>query len=137
MKKTLLATLTAVTIATASIAGIAYADGGKGPEGAVERLTEKLGLTTEQQAQLKVLFDQRIADRKAMQENLTQEQRENMRENARDGMRDQMHAQIKSVLTEEQLAKFDQMHANEGKGKGKGDRHERGEGGHGGKGGKH
>ena len=132
MKKTLLATLTAVTIATASITGIAYADGGKGPEGAVERLTEKLGLTVEQQAELKVLFDQRAADRKAMQENLTQEQRENMRENARDGMREQMHAQIKSVLTEEQLAKFDQMHANEGKG----DRHERGEGGHGGKGGK-
>jgi len=108
---------------------VAYAHkGSKGPEGAVERLSERLNLTTEQQTELQAIFDQKLLDRKNMQENTTAEQRENLRENARDGMKAKMEADIKALLTPEQVALFDQMHAE------KGDDHEREERGHKGKG---
>lgn len=132
MKKTIIATLTAVTLTVGAISGVAYAHkGSKGPEGAVERLTERLNLTTEQQSELQAIFDQKLLDRKNMQENTTAEQRENLRENARDGMKAKMEADIKALLTPEQVALFDQMHAEKGD-----DDHEREERGHKGKGGK-
>lgn len=129
MKKTLIATLTAVTLTAGAISGGAFAHkGGKGPEGAVERLTERLNLTEEQQVQMKEIFDQKILDRKNMMESTTAEQRENLRENARDAMKAQTESQIKALLTPEQVALFDQMHAEK---EARGDREHKGKKGHG------
>lgn len=129
MKKTIIATLTAVTLTAAAISGAVYAHkGGEGPEGGLGRLTEKLNLTTEQQAQLKTIFDQKMLDRKNMHENTTAEQRENLRENAREGMKAKMEADIKALLTPEQVALFDQMHAEEGADHERGARGHKGEG---------
>ncbi|NRP59310.1 hypothetical protein [Marinobacterium sp. xm-d-564] len=130
MKKTIIASITAVTMTFGALAGIAHADGKGGPKSAedrVEKLTQRLDLSADQQSQLLAMFTKRDADREQMQATLTAEQRENMKANARDGMRDQMHKDIKSLLTAEQIAKFENMHSGEGKG------------GHGkgGKGGKH
>ena len=129
MKKRLIATLTAVTLTAGAISGVALAHkGGKGPEGAVERLTERLNLTEEQQVQMKEIFDQKILDRKNMMESTTAEQRENLRENARDAMKAQTESQIKALLTPEQVALFDQMHAEK---EARGDREHKGKKGHG------
>ena len=133
MKKTIIATLTAVTLTVGAISGVAYAHkGSKGPEGAVERLTERLNLTTEQQTELQAIFDQKLLDRKNMHENTTAEQRENLRENAREGMKAKMEADIKALLTPEQVALFDQMLAEK---EARGDREHKGKwgkrGGHG------
>ena len=130
MKKTIIASITAVTLTIGALSGAVYADGKGGPKSAVERvekLTKRLDLSTDQQSQLVAMFTKRDADREQMQATLTAEQRENMKANARDGMRDQMHKDIKSLLTTDQIAKFENMHSGEGKG------------GHskGGKGGKH
>lgn len=129
MKKTIIATLTAVTLTVGAISGVAYAHkGSKGPEGAVERLTERLNLTTEQQSELQAIFDQKLLDRKNMHESTTAEQRENLRENAREGMKTKMEADIKALLTPEQVALFDQMHAEK---EARGDREHKGKKGHG------
>ncbi|NRP94966.1 periplasmic repressor CpxP [Marinobacterium sp. xm-g-59] len=128
MKKTIIASMTAVTMTFGALAGIAHADGKGGPKSAedrVEKLTQRLDLTVDQQSQLLAMFTKRDADREQMQATLTPEQRENMKANARDGMRDQMHKDIKSLLTEDQIAQFENMHSGkDGHGKGgKGGKH--------------
>ncbi|CAI8234120.1 MAG: Uncharacterised protein [Marinobacterium sp. xm-d-530] len=128
MKKTIIASITAVTLTIGALSGAVYAHekGGKvGPKSAedrVEKLTQRLDLSTDQQSQLLAMFTKRDTDREQMQATLTAEQRENMKANARDGMRDQMHKDIKSLLTANQIAKFENMHSGEGKG-GKGGKH--------------
>ena len=128
MKKTIIAAITAVTLTIGALSGAVYAHekGGKGgpkrAEDRVEKLTQRLDLSADQQSQLLAMFTKRDADREQMQATLTAEQRENMKANARDGMRDQMHKDIKSLLTANQIAKFENMHSGEGKG-GKGGKH--------------
>ena len=124
MKKTIIAAITAVTLTAGAISGAVYAHSDKGGPGkGMEKLTQNLNLTAAQQAEIQKIFDQRMLDRKNMLETTTAEQRENLRENARDGMKAQMEAQIKALLTSEQVAQFDQMHAEKerkgGKDKGK------------------
>ena len=132
MKKTIIAAITAITLTTAAISGAVYAHSGKGGPGkGMERLTENLNLTAEQQAEIQKIFDQRKLERKNMMENTTAEQRENLRENVREGMRAQMESQIKALLTPEQVAMFDQMHTEKERRGG----HKKGERGHKGKGG--
>ena len=122
MKKTIIASITAVTLTIGALSGAVYAHekGGKGgpksAEDRVEKLTQRLDLSTDQQSQLLAMFTKRDTDREQMQATLTAEQRENMKANARDGMRDQMHKDIKSLLTANQIAKFENMHSGEGKG---------------------
>ena len=77
---------------------------------------------------MKEIFDQKILDRKNMMESTTAEQRENLRENARDAMKAQTESQIKALLTPEQVALFDQMHAEK---EARGDREHKGKKGHG------
>ena len=133
MKKTIIASITAVTLTIGALSGAVFAHekGGKGgpksAEDRVEKLTQRLDLSTDQQSQLLAMFTKRDADREQMQATLSDEQRENMKANAREGMRDQMHKDIKSLLTADQIAKFENMHSGEG----------RGGHGKGGKGGKH
>ena len=94
MKKTIIASITAVTLTIGALSGAVYADGKGGPKSAedrVEKLTQRLDLSVVQQYQLLAMFTKRDADRGQMQATLSAEQRENMKANARDGMRDQMH----------------------------------------------
>ena len=119
MKKTIIASITAVTLTIGALSGAVYAHGKGGPKSAedrVEKLTQRLDLSADQQSQLLAMFTKRDADREQMQATLSAEQRENMKANARDGMRDQMHKDIKSLLTADQIAKFENMHSGEGKG---------------------
>ena len=118
MKKILIATLTAVTLTAGTMSGVLYASGSKSPEAQVEKLTQRLNLNDDQQVQLLELFSNRAAMRDQMKETLTKEQRKEMSKTARQGMRDQMHKEIKSLLSADQVAQFDQMHSDK-KGKGK------------------
>jgi len=127
MKKSLLVTLTAAAISFGTLSGAAFAheDGKKGPkssEDRVAKMTEKLDLSAEQKQQLMEIFAKREADRKHMMENTTEEQRENIRKTAREGMKAKMQEEVKSILTDEQKAKYNQMHEKKKgkKGKGKG-----------------
>lgn len=136
MKKTIIAAITAVTLTAGAISGAVYAHSDKGgPSKGMEKLTQNLNLTAEQQAEIQKIFDQRMLDRKNMMENTTAEQREHLREHlreiAREGMKAQMESQIKALLTPEQVAMFDQMHAEKERKEG----HKKGERGHKGKGG--
>lgn len=132
MKTRLISAIAAVTLVAASTGAALAHKGGKGPERAVERLTERLNLTVEQQAEMQEIFDQKMLDRQNMMENTTAEQRENLRENARDAMKAETESQIKALLTPEQVALFDQMKAEK---EARGDRWQKGKwgkrGGHG------
>jgi Spy/CpxP family protein refolding chaperone len=83
-----------------------YAHGGRGPGGRpdkgkmLERMSQQLKLTADQQARVKALFDQREAAMKAKFE-------------ARE-------SQLRSILTAEQNARLDAMKANRQKGERKG-----------------
>ena len=120
MKKTIIATLTALTLTTSIVSGALYASGSKSPQAQVEKLTQRLNLDDAQQTELLEMFSNRADMRDQMKEKLTKEQRKEMKKTAREGMRDQMHKDIKSILTTEQIAKFDQMHADKGEKHGKG-----------------
>jgi len=128
MKKTIIAAITAITLTAGAISSAVYAHSDKGGPGkGMEKLTQNLNLTAEQQAEIQKIFDQRMLDRKNMLENTSAEQRENLRENAREGMKAQMESQIKALLTPEQVALFDKMHA-EKEGKGGHEKGKRGQG---------
>lgn len=130
MKKTLIAAITALTLTAGAISGVVYAHS-KSPERAVERMTERLNLNEEQQMQLKELYEQRMLNYKNMKEGATAEQREEMYKNGREEMRAQMESQIKALLNDDQIAVYDQMHADKdhksGHHKGGDDCSERGE----------
>lgn len=71
-------------------------DGPKNPEKHMEKMTENLGLSPEQRDKVKVLMDEHHARREAQ----------------RNAMHEEMRASLAKVLTPEQMAKFDQMHAD-------------------------
>ena len=86
----LIALSTALLLGTTTMAAIASPDG-YGPrhdrmEKRIERMTEQLNLTTEQQAQIKTMFEEHKDERKAM--------------------RERMHKDINAVLNEEQQSRF-------------------------------
>ena len=97
--KTLVTTIAAITLGTSALTSFAapygYGPYGYGPYGnrmetRLERMTEHLNLNEEQNKQIRALLEKQIQ--------------------VRDSMRGKMHADIKSVLNEEQQAKFTAMH---------------------------
>lgn len=96
MKKTILATVTAVILGT-TLSGLALAKGGdygRGDHNPVERMSQALQLTDEQKVQLEELFAGQSEQRQQM--------------------RDQMQAQIDQILTPEQIELKAQMQAAHG-----------------------
>lgn len=113
MKKRIIAIVTALTLTAGALSGVAYAHKSKSPERAVERMTERLNLSEEQQGQIKELYEQRMQEHKSMKENMTAEQRKEMyKSGGREAMKAQMESQIKALLNADQVALFDQMHAD-------------------------
>jgi len=111
MKKRIIAIVTALTLTAGALSGVAYAHKSKSPERAVERMTERLNLSEEQQGQIKEIFEQRMQAHKNMKENMTAEQRKEMyKSGGREAMKAQMESQIKALLNADQVALFDQMH---------------------------
>lgn len=111
MKKTIIAAVTALTLTTGAISGLVYAHSYQGNAGkGLERMTERLSLTAEQQADVQQIFDQHMLDRKEMMENAHTEDREHQGKLDRQGMRAELKSDIRSLLTPEQVALFDQMH---------------------------
>jgi Spy/CpxP family protein refolding chaperone len=94
MKK-LITTIAAITLGTIALASFAapYGDGryDNRMEMRLERMTEHLNLNEEQHKQIQAMFENQLQ--------------------VRESMRGKMHNDIKSVLNEEQQAKFDAMHA--------------------------
>ena len=73
---------------------------GPSPERAVERLTDELSLSADQQAQVKALLEGTFAKREALRETHRQEM---------DALRDETHESLAAVLSPEQVQKFDQL----------------------------
>lgn len=96
MKKTILATVTAVVLGT-TISGLALAKGGdfgRGDHNPVERMSQALELTDEQKVQLEELFAGQSEQRQQL--------------------RDQFQSQIDEILTPEQIELKAQMQAPHG-----------------------
>jgi Spy/CpxP family protein refolding chaperone len=97
--KTLVTTIAAITLGTIALSGFAapygYGPYGYGPYGdraeiRLERLANNLNLNKEQQQQIKAMLEKQVQERQAT--------------------RGKLHDQIKSVLNEEQQARFTKMH---------------------------
>jgi Spy/CpxP family protein refolding chaperone len=94
-------TIAALVLALAGFGAAAMAcDGpkghkGKGPEQRLERMSEHLDLTPEQREQVKQAFEANKAKH----------------EGAREAMHADMKASLAKILSQEQMAKFDEMHA--------------------------
>ena len=92
--KTLVTTIAAITLGTIALTSFAapygYGPYGNRMETRLERMTEHLNLNEEQNKQIRALLEKQIQ--------------------VRDSMRGKMHDDIKSVLNEEQQAKFTAMH---------------------------
>lgn len=98
--------------------------GGRGPS--VEMLTEQLGLTKDQAAKLKPVFEAQRAKFEALRDDQSlspQERRSRMR-----SIREEGDAAISAVLTPEQKKKWDEFRASRGRGGPGGERRGPGEG---------
>jgi len=73
---------------------------GPSPDRAVERLTEDLALTADQQTQVKTILEESFAKGTEMREAHRQEM---------EALRDQTHESLAAVLTPEQVQKFDEL----------------------------
>lgn len=85
------------------VAAQAWGRGGRGhpsPDRAVERLTEELTLTADQQQQVKAILEQEFAKR----EELRATHRKEM-----DALRDETHKSLTDVLSPDQVQKLDQL----------------------------
>jgi Spy/CpxP family protein refolding chaperone len=89
--------------------------GGRSPEERLKMMTEKLGLTQEQQDKIKAIYAKNADAMKALREkgreNLTEEEKTKMRE----AMKAQMD-EINAVLTEEQKTKMKEAFQRRGPG---------------------
>lgn len=85
--------------------------GGKHRGDPVAHLTEKLNLSDEQVTEVQAIFEESRAQHMAIQSSVRDEHC---------AVREQTHAQLKAVLTEEQMTQFDAM---EGKRMGRGRQH--------------
>ncbi|MFQ5637449.1 MAG: hypothetical protein ACE5IR_05590 [bacterium] len=74
----------------------------------LEHLTQVLNLDEEQQKQIAEIFQNNRPNRERFRGNRGNRNREEMQKNRRAQM-EQIHAQIRSILTEEQLAKFEEL----------------------------
>lgn len=73
---------------------------GPSPERAVERLTEELSLTADQQSQVKTIMEENFAKGAEMRQTHRKEM---------DALRDETHESLAAVLSPEQVQKFDQL----------------------------
>ncbi len=91
--------------------------GGFGPEERLKMMTEKLGLTQEQQDKIKAIYaknaDAMKAFREKGRENLTEEDREKIKA----AMKAQLE-EVQAVLTDEQKAKMKESFQKRGEGRG-------------------
>ncbi len=75
----------------------------------VEMMTEKLGLSEEQATQLKAIMDQKMEKKKA----IWAEKKEKM-----DALREEYKTNLKGILTEKQMEKYEAMKEEKGSAKG-------------------
>jgi Spy/CpxP family protein refolding chaperone len=86
---------------------------GEGAERHMARLQEELGLTDEQAAELRAIFEEQHAKFQALRESAP-EDREARREEFRE-LRGETHERVSALLTEEQKQRLEELHQSHGR----------------------